>query len=374
MTAARSAPTGLGERPKLAHVALRCLWGLAAGLPILALSAELFLVLQQRTAQRAALPFERRSGNIFRAEGVHEATARSLWAESWSKYRPGAHVERILGGERYVVTINSHGFRTWEFAQTKPPGTVRVICIGGSTTVQGRTNDQTYPAILERRLRETHPSLAIEVLNLGVSGVSSDHWLNKSEELLSYGPDVLVEYDGINDIMWHALPHYAQLHPWRRLLTKSRLFQWLFPINPPELDSDLSRIVDDETLFAELCQRHGLHHIAGSFAAPSYDTAPPDEQAFLDINVREWTVNREVWPLARYEDYARILARYNTLFEQAAGSGRFEGVMLHRALTDPALYLDICHMNQEGIARLADSFFPTVARAVERAAGRDRRR
>jgi hypothetical protein len=71
----------------------------------------------------------------------------------------------VVGGERFRVEVNSLGFRTHEFAVPKPPGLLRVVCIGGSTTVAGRTNDETYPAHLERMLRARHPGLTIEVLN-----------------------------------------------------------------------------------------------------------------------------------------------------------------------------------------------------------------
>ena len=48
---------------------------------------------------------------------------------------------------------NSLGFRDEEISIPKPPGIYRIVCIGGSTTVEGPRNDLTYPKILQRLLQ-----------------------------------------------------------------------------------------------------------------------------------------------------------------------------------------------------------------------------
>jgi hypothetical protein len=55
--------------------------------------------------------------------------------------------------------MTSEGYRMREIALPKPAGLVRVVCIGGSTTVAGRTNDETYPALPERKLQARFPGL-----------------------------------------------------------------------------------------------------------------------------------------------------------------------------------------------------------------------
>ena len=42
--------------------------------------------------------------------------------------------------------------RTREFERPKPAGLLRVVCIGGSTTVAGRTNEETY--LVQKMVRE----------------------------------------------------------------------------------------------------------------------------------------------------------------------------------------------------------------------------
>jgi hypothetical protein len=184
---------------------------LAAAL-IAALAGELWLRLEQRGDASASKRF--RDANVFFANSLElNAGNTSLWAKPWFRYRPGARAEVVAGGERFVIEINSQGFRTHEFALPKPSGMVRVVCIGGSTTVAGRTNDETYPALLEAKLRARHPGLPLEVLNLGVSGVSHEHWLSRLDRVFAYQPDVVVHYEAVNDISWRQLPRFAQAHP-----------------------------------------------------------------------------------------------------------------------------------------------------------------
>jgi hypothetical protein len=338
----------------------RVMWGLLVGLPILGLAGELVCAIERVQQRRAADSFRLRNPNPFEATSVREAADKSLWKVRWSEYQPGARLEMSVAGERYVVEINSQGFRTHEFSERKSPGVLRVVCIGGSTTVE----DETYPAILERRLLEMYPSHPLEVLNFGISGSYSDHWLQDPSKLFRYGPDVVVQYEAVNDIIWRALPRYAQDHPWKRRLYRGLLFERLFPIDPRELDPDLARVVENQVRLDQLCRLHRAAHLAGSFAAPDYDTALPEERAHLDVNLADWTADRGALRLTRYKDYGRIVARYDELFEQAVAMRHLEGVMVHRALSDPTLFVDICHMNRNGIARLADVILTAVSPVI----------
>jgi lysophospholipase L1-like esterase len=102
-------------------------------------------------------------------------------------------------------SFNSLGFRGRDFTQTKPEGTIRVICIGGSTTIGSNAGgDQfSYPWLLEELLRKAFPKAKnIEVINAGVFGYHSWHSLLRVEnEFDRYDPDVYVFMDGLNDVM-----------------------------------------------------------------------------------------------------------------------------------------------------------------------------
>jgi hypothetical protein len=341
----------------------RGLWLLFVLLPLSLLLGELSLSLDWLRTKRVAGGFT--ATNPFEVTDLQEATGKSLWKRRWVSYEPGAHLEAKIGSEVYVVSINSLGFRTHEFAERKPPGTIRVLCVGGSTTVQGPTNEETYPAILERALRAAFPSHPLEVLNLGISGSCSDRWLAHPETLFRFSPDIVVEYDGINDVMWRALPGYATAHPIQKVFHRSLLASRVFPVDPRGLDEGLSAAVANQMKLAALCRAHGAAHLSGSFAYPDFDEAPAVEQAFLEKNLAEWTSDPRTLSLRRYKEFARIMERYNELLDGAVRSGRLEGVDVQRALHDPSLFIDICHMNSEGISRLAQTFEAKVKEAIE---------
>ncbi len=140
------------SRPLLMR-GLGVLWLGFAATVIAGLAGELWLRLERRQAHLASERF--RETNVFFSNGMESNVGNhSLWLRRWKEYKPGARAEVVTGGVRFVIQMNSYGFRTHEFEVPKPEGVVRIICIGGSTTVAGRTNEDTYPALLETRLRE----------------------------------------------------------------------------------------------------------------------------------------------------------------------------------------------------------------------------
>ena len=97
--------------------------------------------------------------------------------------------------------IRNHGFRGEDFAAEQQPGTLRVICMGASSTFGYHDeDDETYPYYLERELGRLLPGRAIEVVNAGIPHFTTDHVLAMLRaELLDYEPDVLTFYEGYND-------------------------------------------------------------------------------------------------------------------------------------------------------------------------------
>jgi lysophospholipase L1-like esterase len=99
------------------------------------------------------------------------------------------------------IRINNLGFRGDDFDPTKPPGAVRVVCMGASSTFGFYDRDEyTYPVLLEKALRARLQSESIEVINAGIPHMNSDNILAMLEgEVLSYQPDVVTFYEAFND-------------------------------------------------------------------------------------------------------------------------------------------------------------------------------
>ncbi|MEX2115773.1 MAG: tetratricopeptide repeat protein [Bacteroidota bacterium] len=86
------------------------------------------------------------------------------------------------------------------FMITKTAATKRIFCIGEST-MAGFPYDfhATAPSMLAARLRLDLPDYNIEVINAGLSAVSSFVLVDMLEELLEYKPDLIIVYSGHNE-------------------------------------------------------------------------------------------------------------------------------------------------------------------------------
>ncbi len=99
-------------------------------------------------------------------------------------------------------THNSIGFRGREFALSKPDNTYRIVALGGSTTYSSGVDDyeKSYPSLLEAYLRESGFD-AVEVINAGASGYTShQNLINLQFRVLPLEPDLIIVYQGFNDI------------------------------------------------------------------------------------------------------------------------------------------------------------------------------
>jgi lysophospholipase L1-like esterase len=85
----------------------------------------------------------------------------------------------------------------------KPPGTLRIIAVGGSTTANEQPFQSAgldYPLALERKLSTALGGHAVEVLNAGGDGYSTAHSLINIEfRLVEFRPDVILLMHNIND-------------------------------------------------------------------------------------------------------------------------------------------------------------------------------
>jgi len=98
-----------------------------------------------------------------------------------------------LGG---LKAFNNYGFLGNDFVQEKPTGTVRIACMGGSTTASG------YPAIMEQWLNEQNfgDSVHFEVLNFGITYWTTAHsMVNYLLNVQDFNPDYVVIHHAWNE-------------------------------------------------------------------------------------------------------------------------------------------------------------------------------
>jgi lysophospholipase L1-like esterase len=125
-----------------------------------------------------------------------------------------------VGGAR--VRTNSRGFRNREVSAERPPGSVRILAVGDSSTFgYGVRADETYPAVLERLLSKRYPGRTVEVINAGTPGWSSGNGAAfLAREGLAWKPDAVLISFGYNEQLGSApgAPHYDYDPALRRVL------------------------------------------------------------------------------------------------------------------------------------------------------------
>lgn len=101
------------------------------------------------------------------------------------------------------IEINALGFRGPEIAMPKPPGTLRIAFLGGSTTYCAEVSglEQSWPHLVWQAAQARWPEARIDYVNAGVPGYtigSLRRSLKKRVKPLQ--PDVIVIYEGTNDL------------------------------------------------------------------------------------------------------------------------------------------------------------------------------
>lgn len=148
-----------------------------------------------------------------------EGTARIVAADPAASTRLFSPVAR---GGRELWQRSPERDLPWNpsVAKEKPPGALRVACIGGSTVEGNPFPEVAFPRVLERRLAAALAPRPVEVMGCGVGGLYSDGELAVLREVLDFDPDLVVLYSGHNEFHPRNVAALldAAAHPWRARL------------------------------------------------------------------------------------------------------------------------------------------------------------
>jgi lysophospholipase L1-like esterase len=96
------------------------------------------------------------------------------------------------------------------FSAVKEPGVFRVFCLGGSTTRGWPFHENfSYPKFLSGYLHAALPGRKIEVINAGFHNSDSSSDVSLVNELSGYQPDLLLIYEGRNEV-WNYPFHVGR--------------------------------------------------------------------------------------------------------------------------------------------------------------------
>lgn len=177
--------------------------GIVLGSVVVALAAaEIYL--SRHGPQRTAIPFYNRLYPyvMFRPKENDAYISAETFAMSHNR-------------SRVFHYTNEDGLRVpafgYKLPKEKPPGQLRVAVLGGSAVQMGSTYDVTLPGALKTVLRKRYPGRDVEVINAGViSCVSRQSIAHLLFTVLDYHPDIVVLYDGANDL---GLPQTYESRP-----------------------------------------------------------------------------------------------------------------------------------------------------------------
>lgn len=86
------------------------------------------------------------------------------------------------------------------FLVPKSPGTFRIMCLGGSTTVGfPYYYNVSFSSFLRDRLHRLFPDRSIDVINVGMTATNSYTALDMARDALAFEPDLFIVYDGHNE-------------------------------------------------------------------------------------------------------------------------------------------------------------------------------
>lgn len=110
----------------------------------------------------------------------------------------------IFPNQHYnTININEYGFRGKSISIEKPVDVFRIFIVGGSTVfgVGSSSDNSTISGYLQELYDDSNTDFKVEVINAGIpNAYSSDELYIINNKLLKFNPDLIIVYDGWNDI------------------------------------------------------------------------------------------------------------------------------------------------------------------------------
>lgn len=298
-------------------------------------------------------------------ERVAVFTRLSMWDELWVSFRPG-----VSQNDAYQFETNALGWRDDPVVLPKPPGLYRIVCVGGSTVAEGRTNALTYPNLLEGKLKDRFGANRVEVINAGVFASTASLERDRLEQYLELQPDLVIHYNLVNDIT-NLLPQMLEqpgmVNTVKGVLRRSHLVynhlnRWLLPS-----DKALRAFLEEQVLLpleqlGEGVEKSGARMAFATFAAPDYANLPMAERDFFDKRINSMGWGRTI----SMGSYQHIVDLYNQrLASFCAENGFLFLPVAEKIQGDLGIFTDICHMTQAGIDQKAQIFADELAPEIE---------
>lgn len=308
------------------------------------------------------------------------ANSRLYVGHVWLGQIPVPGIKVVSKGRH--ININAFGYRGRDFSMAKPAGSLRIACIGGSTTFDVKVCDDehAWPAQMEKLLKQRFGEGQVEVVNAGTNGYAMPQTIiDLSLRTLDVRPDWVICFPGVNDLAYsrrvqnqfgrshEAIIASVESSIWSQILPYSELYNeitariryarqkqygnWegrvierLDDIEPAALQAFDRNL----TTLAGICQAHGIRLALVTVRTAYSREQPRDLQERLaEGDLRD---HASLSLAGHYAGYDAI----NRLIREAAE--RHHAVLIDQAVGLPSgeeYFSDSVHFNDRGALQFA---------------------
>jgi len=270
-----------------------------------------------------------------------------------------------------------HAFRNRRFTLQKPPGTLRIACLGTSTTWGYGMDDasgQDYPAFLQRLLDDRVADVAVEVINAGVRGWTAPRMRRFFDEVVAgFQPDIVTVSLFFNDSRQATICNEDET---LALLSEARFDgNWWTELRESlELNDGLTRLrrvtaklpdtqADSEAAWRSLVTASDEPHPLERFESSLRDVAMAVRATGAElILIKEPT--RTTAPILWKKEFYAAIDRVGADF----GAEVLDVEPALRAAGGDALFMDDVHLFARGNRVVAEQLAPPLAALIRKRA------
>jgi len=291
----------------------------------------------------------------FAVRGIGEAKAAWYWDASTLVHGYRIFVRACHSGSDTMVTtpqMSKMDIMPQAFKIKKEPGSIRIFCVGGSTTAGWPYHRRgSYPTRLAAILSDLLPATKVEVINAGFHGFDSSRAVAVVQEVARFSPDMILFYSGYNDYQVFRARHLNSF--WKsclrglhyRLVLYSRIYNFILGNvlgSAVETSVTRSKHILKKAELQEVLRTYRSNLFEMINTARSVNAVPvlftlPFSREFLGRH----PVTETAWP------------RQNTIIRDMAKREKIPLVDAADVLHYPRYLVDSIHSNNEGYHILA---------------------
>lgn len=247
------------------------------------------------------------------------------------------------------------GFVNRPVTLPKPDGTLRIVCIGGSTTHEADVERPRTTGFLQQLFGETINGKRVEIINAGIVSNSSFEMRLHARTYLKYEPDLILYYEGINDILRWIPDCREGLSTWRKAALGSTFLKHLLNrrllLNDAQFDVHWKNTTRRNLLAIQMAASEaGVPMAAASFAWADRTQLSRAEWHYLQVN------SLETWGsgVATYDTLNHLLGWHNRLLKELCGQAGMGYIPLAEQFSFGMTHFsDLCHTTPTGMQERA---------------------